>query len=294
MINYGLPMMGSKNQIAKSIICLLPKADYFVDLFCGGCAVTDAAIRYNRYKHYIINDTRSWLPKTYINALNGAYKDERRWISRDDFNKLKYTDGIVAICWSFNNNCKDYLYPPKTEAIQKAWWYSHFYKDDSLINQIDPSEYKDIRKELRSAESLNRIQSLERIKRIQNLEWIFKTDIKEYSLDYSDVPLPENKSNTIIYCDPPYYGTDAPYVKSFDFERFYKWCETTSKKGYYLYISEYYMPLDRFKIIWRQPKAVCTSGARTHNNERTEFIFTPINQPYHHENISLQMNLFDL
>ena len=39
---YGLPYQGSKNRYAKIICDLLPKdkEKRFVDLFCGGCAIT--------------------------------------------------------------------------------------------------------------------------------------------------------------------------------------------------------------------------------------------------------------
>ena len=41
--------------------------------------------------------------------LEGKYVDEKRWISREDFYKLKDTDPYVAIVWSFGNNMRDYL-----------------------------------------------------------------------------------------------------------------------------------------------------------------------------------------
>ena len=49
-MNYGLPYVGSKNKIAKTIIDFLPPADHFYDLFAGGCAITHAAILSNKYK----------------------------------------------------------------------------------------------------------------------------------------------------------------------------------------------------------------------------------------------------
>ena len=33
---YGLPYMGSKNQIAEWVVAQLPSAENFYDLFCGG------------------------------------------------------------------------------------------------------------------------------------------------------------------------------------------------------------------------------------------------------------------
>ena len=53
-MRYGVPYKGSKNQIARWIIDILPSADTFVDLFAGGCSVTHVAILSNKYKNIII------------------------------------------------------------------------------------------------------------------------------------------------------------------------------------------------------------------------------------------------
>ena len=42
---YGVPYMGSKNDIAEQIIDIVTQARNFYDLFAGGCAVTHAAMR---------------------------------------------------------------------------------------------------------------------------------------------------------------------------------------------------------------------------------------------------------
>ena len=47
-MRYGLPYKGSKNAIAEWIVNALPDAECFVDLFCGGGAVT----HYKAYKAY--------------------------------------------------------------------------------------------------------------------------------------------------------------------------------------------------------------------------------------------------
>lgn len=44
MTRYGLPWMGSKSRYAKWILSHIPKEPILVDLFAGGCAVTDAAL----------------------------------------------------------------------------------------------------------------------------------------------------------------------------------------------------------------------------------------------------------
>jgi site-specific DNA-adenine methylase len=47
-MRYGLPYKGSKNGIAEWIIDNLPSAEWFVDLFCGGGAVTCKHMADNR------------------------------------------------------------------------------------------------------------------------------------------------------------------------------------------------------------------------------------------------------
>lgn len=54
-MSYGLPYKGNKSAIADWIIEHLPRAETLVDLFCGGCAVTHAALVSGKYAHIIAN-----------------------------------------------------------------------------------------------------------------------------------------------------------------------------------------------------------------------------------------------
>ena len=103
---YGVPYKGSKNAIAKKIVDLLPEGRRLVEPFAGGCAVTHCAMTMDRYPAYLVNDV-DWRPVTlFKNALEGSYRDEERWISREDFFRLKDSDPFVAACFSFGNNYK--------------------------------------------------------------------------------------------------------------------------------------------------------------------------------------------
>lgn len=64
------------------------------------------------------------------------YKDEKRWISREDFVKLKDTDPYVRYCWSFGNNGRSYLYGRFIEPWKKALHYKRVFNDDTLMKQI--------------------------------------------------------------------------------------------------------------------------------------------------------------
>lgn len=117
-MNYGLPYKGSKNKLAKEIVDLLPEGEVFVDLFCGGCAVTHAAMLSGKYKRFIINDIDPQMPQFFTDAASGKFKNEKRVISREDFARLKDTDALVATVWSFGNLQKDYLWSYENEKVK--------------------------------------------------------------------------------------------------------------------------------------------------------------------------------
>lgn len=135
-MKYGLPYKGSKNKLAERIVSLLPKRTHLIDLFCGGCAVSHAALLRNKYEHIHINDINWMCPTLFIDALNGKYQNETRWISREDFFKLKDTDPYVAVVWSFGNNLRNYLYSKEIEPLKKAIHYAIFFHDYSLGKEL--------------------------------------------------------------------------------------------------------------------------------------------------------------
>lgn len=117
-MNYGLPYKGSKNSIAKWVISNLPASHTFVDLFAGGCAVTHAAILSGKFGRFIANDITEY-PQVFRDAIDGKYRNECRWISREDFFRLKDIDPYVRLCWSFGNGMRSYLYDPEVERFKK-------------------------------------------------------------------------------------------------------------------------------------------------------------------------------
>lgn len=135
-MKYGLPYKGSKNKLAERIVSLLPKRTHLIDLFCGGCAVSHAALLRSKYAHIHINDINWMCPTLFVDALNGKYQNETRWISREDFFKLKDTDPYVAVVWSFGNNLRDYLYSKEIEPLKKAIHYAIFFHDYSLGKEL--------------------------------------------------------------------------------------------------------------------------------------------------------------
>ena len=292
-MNFGLPYKGSKNKIAKWVCDILPNANTLYDLFCGGGAITHYASLNLKYNNYIVNDLNSLCIKGLKMAINGEFKNEKRWISRDDFFKLKDTDYYVACCFSFGNDFKTYAYGKDIEQFKKAIHYSVVFNDNFLLSKFvnidnlnytsddkqdrmiylrkylhNLSNFKDKRIEL---ENLERLQSLERLQRFNELNNLQKDNIKFYSDDYQNIPLTDK--DAVIYCDIPYLNTNK-YKHSFDYERFYSWAE---RQEIPIYISEYQMPKDRFVCVAEKEKKCILSS--TNNNKITvERIFRPKTQ----------------
>lgn len=135
-MKYGLPYKGSKNRLAERIVRLLPRRTNLVDLFCGGCAVSHAALLMGKFKHIYINDINWMCPTLFMDALQGKYANDTRWISREDFFRLRDTDPYVAMVWSFGNNMRDYLYSKEIEPLKKAIHYALFFSDYSLAKEL--------------------------------------------------------------------------------------------------------------------------------------------------------------
>ena len=137
-MNYGLPYQGSKNRIAKRLVEALPAAPVLYDVFCGGCAVTHAAMLSGKYRHFVVNDRRGWLPDAFRKAINGGYAHEVRWISREDFERLKSTDAYAAMCFSFGNDCRSYMYARGLEPYKRALHYAIFWRDFAPWRELCP------------------------------------------------------------------------------------------------------------------------------------------------------------
>ena len=142
-MSFGLPYKGSKSAIAKDIIGVLPCGNRLVDLFCGGCAITDYAMKKtDKFNRFLINDIDERNPKTYMKALNGRFRNEDRWISRQDFFKLKETDDYVRLCFSFGNNEKTYMYGPQLEPYKRAIHHIVFWEDYAPMEELCPAVVK--------------------------------------------------------------------------------------------------------------------------------------------------------
>ena len=292
MSNYGIPYKGSKNKIAKNIIEQLPSAKHFYDLFGGGGAITHCALLSGKYKYVHYNEFNPLVFKAFKMAINGEFKDETRWISKEDFEKLKDTDPYVACCFSFGNDFKTYAYGKNCELFKKAVHYSIVFDDNSLLNKyIDLKDFKyrsnnikERRSELYSLLKKSKLnieygkpnqpvsQHQIWLERLQSLENINNGSVLLSNLSYEQVPIEED---SVIYCDPPYKDTNT-YLDEFDHEKFYSWLRSLKQQ---VFISEYQMPSDFYEVFSIKKRVLINDKLNTQKLEKLFSNIPYVNDP---------------
>lgn len=298
--------MGSKNRIAEWVVDILPASDTLYDLFAGGCAITHCAMLSGKWNNYVINDINPGVTQLFLDAMDGKYKDENRWISREDFFKLKDDDPFVACCWSFGNNWKTYMYNPKIEPYKKACHYAIVFDDwgqyaelcpetvEAAKNAVEgltdtrerrlafgPSVVKRL-KELNDESLLTENPLYKSVKRksngkFRNLEMLQSLERLERINSISSTIRPERlcldyrdvgiTPNSTVYCDIPYIEKQK-YAGGFDHEAFYEWALS---RPFDVYISEYSMP-EGFTCIGEKTRLMTLNDKRSYNTIEKLFI----------------------
>ena len=153
--NYGLPYTGSKSKIAHWVIDNLPRGRVLIDAFAGGCAITHRALLIQKWQTVIANDINGKYPQLFADAVRGKYRDEKRWISREDFERLKEKDAFVACCWSFGNNLRDYMYSKDIEPYKRALHYAIVLDDFAPMQELMPEVSQAVASELHGQNNLH-------------------------------------------------------------------------------------------------------------------------------------------
>lgn len=117
-MSYGLPYVGSKSRICGWVMDYVPQCTCFVDAFAGGCAVTHAAMAYQKADRYIANDVRG-VPRLFSDAVHGKPVPDR-WVSREEFFATKDQNDYVRCLWSFGNKGDTYMYSTDIEPYKHA------------------------------------------------------------------------------------------------------------------------------------------------------------------------------
>jgi hypothetical protein len=91
-----------------------------------------------KYQRFVINDRRGWLPDAFRKAIHGGYAHEDRWISREEFERLRSTDAYAAMCFSFGNDYRSYMYARPLERYKRALHYAIFWRDFAPWRELCP------------------------------------------------------------------------------------------------------------------------------------------------------------
>lgn len=151
--SYGVSYKGSKNKIAAEVVYNLPSAPLLIDVFAGGGAITHAALLSHRFSSILANDYDCGALQLFYRASHGLidFEEERkRWVSREDFKRLKDTDPIVRYNWSFSNNGRDYLYSKEIEPYKRAYHFALNCNDRTEWNAIGLEKFEPTRLSIRN------------------------------------------------------------------------------------------------------------------------------------------------
>ena len=284
--SYGICYMGSKNALAERIVALLPSASHLIDVFAGGCAITHCAMKSGKWQHVHANDINEMIVGAFRRAINGEFIGERRWISHEEFNRVRDTDAYAAICFSFGGNMSRYAYSPANENLKRAFHFAIFFGDPApflALTGIDLTPVltiPDLRERHIAAKHLancdgvviETLQNINRLNRLNRLATAFsEKEMKRLtigSVDFAEVEIP---NDSVIYCDPPYRDKgDYRKSKGFDHDRFYEWA---LRQNVPVFVSEYAMPEDFVEVAaWRK---MCRMSQDTKPKATTEKLFVP-------------------
>ena len=243
--------------------------------------------------HY--NEPAPLICRAFRMAITGQFRGEDRWISREDFARLKSSDPYVALCWSFGNDLSTYLYGRELEPLKRTLHHAIFWDDWGLFAERWPQLLPEAREavrgitdrkqrrlavrrlvkrvagraaELCSLERLHSLQSLLSLERLQSLERLERLERLEItSASYADLKFARD---AVIYCDPPYEGTtcDQYGCPDFDFRRFWHWARQQKR----VYVSDT-APKEGMAVIW--VKSLWSKVSGTNNAARRELLMIP-------------------
>ena len=208
-----------------------------------------------------------------MDAVNGKYKDEKRVITREDFNQLKDSDAYVKYIWSFGNNGNGYLWGEDIEEIKQQ--ACRFLIDGDLNDRrLNYVKFIRLLKDttcttlyrLQSLEHLQTLKELESLKRLESLEHLHISNISYQDFKY--------KAGDIVYCDVPYEQVGKAscddYGVDFNSLEFYEWAKS---REYQVYFSSYEISDDSFfKVKVKSIQSLI--GSNTNGQYVNEYLYS--------------------
>jgi site-specific DNA-adenine methylase len=288
----GIPYMGSKRKLAGKLVDYIlsenPNTKYVYDLFGGGGAMSFEFLQRPQIEKVFYNELNTGVAELLKKIKNdGVTADFYKWISREDFHKLKnnndWIGGLVSTCWSFGNNQRTYMFGEKNELLKKPLHEIVVNRDIDSIKEFEnltgiliPKELlseekiidrrlavmryikKTKRSDLEQLEQLQQLQRLEQLEQLQRLQQLVITN-----LDYMDVCINTPINETIIYLDPPYVNTEK-YACGINHNDLYEWI---SKCKYKIYLSSYESPMNCvFSVEHRSTLSATNNSKKTNEN----------------------------
>ena len=221
----------------------------------------------DKWEYFLYNDLNKMVTTLFLDAIHGKYHDERRVITREDFNELKDSDPYVKYIWSFGNNGSGYLWGAEIEDIkctachallddtlnERRLAYVHFIQKLSEIDDPAPNRLA----------PLERLQALTQLEALQRLEAL--------NIDYRDY---EYQDGDVVYCDVPYEqigkGKCDDYGVNFNSLEFYEWAKS---RPYQVFFSSYEISDDSFDKV-KIKSVMSLIGANTNGQKVNEYLYS--------------------
>ena len=225
--------------------------------------------------HY--NEPSPLICRGFRMAITGLFQGEDRWISREDFSRLKSSDPYVALCWSFGNDLDSYLYSREREPRKRALHHAIVWDDwepfavrwPQLLTEVQEAVRGVTDRKQRRLAVMRLVKSVAgRAAELQSLESLESLERLEItSASYADLKFARD---AVIYCDPPYEGTtcDQYGCPDFDFRHFWEWARRQKQ----IYVSDT-APKEGMAVIW--DKSLWSKVSGTNNAKRRELLLIP-------------------
>lgn len=298
-MRYGLPYQGSKSQIARKILEQLPTGKRLVDLFGGGGAISHCAVLSGKYENVLYNDYNPLIVDLFRRAVNGDFALDRftpEWVSREDFQRLKDTDGYEKYVWSFGNDGETYIFGKDIENSKRIIFNAVVSGDTSELSELiqKPIRFSGLTYMERRLEwgsfclsninaatppyiptvKIVQLQSLQSLQRLQVLEGLGGLSVEIHCGSYLDY---EYHDGDVVYLDPPYEFTKNYCGAEFNHKEFYDWVYS---RPYQVFFSSYDNISDkRFKIVFMKDKLSIFS-ATSKNKIKKETLYVNMTKTY--------------
>jgi site-specific DNA-adenine methylase len=261
----GIPYMGSKRKIAGKLVDYMlnntPNAKYVYDLFGGGGAISFEFMQRPQIERVVYNELNTGVVELLRKIQkDGVTPEFYEWVTREEFKELKggndWRAGLVKTCWSFGNNQRSYIYGQQIErdkellhriVVDKCWDsfeefnFNHVGVIGREVFQIKSMHERRlfVLGEIKISGKRIDLEQIEHIQRIQHLERLEQLQLLETSnLSALDVIIDTPTHETIVYLDPPYFGTEE-YAEKMCHDELYRFVDELTERGYKVYLSSY-------------------------------------------------------